>query len=48
MNSYGCTNVEIIATGIASKATVYRWLQSEVKEKKKRRSGLREIIRKNW
>lgn|GEM_PF-2634131 len=31
---YGCTNAEIIATGIASKATVYRWLESEVKERK--------------
>ncbi|MGD0282404.1 MAG: hypothetical protein ABSB95_08600 [Dissulfurispiraceae bacterium] len=34
MTMYGCTNAEIIATGIASKATVYRWLLSEVKEKK--------------
>src|SRR5271157_5755330 len=34
MNIYGCTSAEIIATGIAGKATVYRWLQSEVKEKK--------------
>ena len=34
MTEYGCTNAEIIATGIASKATVYRWLQSAVKERK--------------
>ena len=34
MTAYGCTRAEIIATGIASKATVYRWLQSEVKGRK--------------
>ena len=34
MTIYGCTSAEIIATGIASKATVYRWLQSEVRERK--------------
>ena len=34
MTIYGCSNAEIIATGIASKATVYRWLQSTVKERK--------------
>ncbi len=34
MTIYGCTNSEIIATGIASKATVYRWLQSAIKERK--------------
>ncbi len=34
MTMYGCTSAEIIATGIASKATVYRWMQSEVKERK--------------
>ena len=34
MTAYGCSRAEIIATGIASKATVYRWLQSEVKERK--------------
>src|SRR5208283_3734373 len=31
---YGCTSTEIIATGVASKATIYRWLQSEVRERK--------------
>lgn len=34
MTIYGCTSAEIVATGIASKATVYRWLQSEVRERK--------------
>ncbi len=34
MNIYGCTGAEIIATGIAGKATIYRWLQNEVKERK--------------
>ncbi len=34
MAIYGSTSAEIIATGIASKATVYRWLQSEVRERR--------------
>ncbi len=34
MTIYGCTSAEIIATGIASKATVYRWLQNEIRERK--------------
>ena len=34
MTIYGCSSAEIIATGIASKATIYRWLQSEVRERR--------------
>src|SRR5208283_4781452 len=36
MAMYGCTNSEIVETGIAGKATVYRWLQSEVKDRKEK------------
>lgn len=48
MAGYGCSNSEIIQTGIAGKATVYRWLQNEVNERRERavdeRTAKKELI----
>lgn len=49
MSIYGCTNAEIIGTGIAGKATIYRWLQKDIQERKQKtmdeRSNKKEQIR---